>query len=373
LIRHRRGNGSESRTCAIGIVLALCLVSHDAAAQASAQQEETAAEPVTSAPEWIARLPLPVEPKALPAEPEGLCKDKPGGPAWLDRMQAGLYRGMCLTAARFDGFFGSARFNDEYQSTNGSLSVGALWDQRDGFDPALRFRLRMKLPQLSDRFNVFIGRVDPVEHVTEMRDDFDALPRQFGRQEDDAVLVGLGYSQPAHGNGYFDFDVGTELSLPLDPYVKGRYRIAVPFFEHNVLRLRETVFWQQSERAGVTSRIDVERLLGERFLVRWTGSGTWTQNTEGAEWLSSATLYQNLGAGRALAYQVGASGESDNDVPLQDYGFRLIFRRRIFRDWLILELRSSITWPRETLLETRERNLGVGAAVEMQFGERTQK
>jgi len=117
----------------------------------------------------------------------------------------------------------------------------------------------------------------------------------------------------------------------------------------------------------------VERLLGERFLVRWTGSGTWTQNTEGAEWLSSATLYQNLGGGRALAYQVGASGESDNDVPLQDYGFRLIFRRRIYRDWLILELRSSITWPRETLLETRERNLGVGAAVEMQFGERTQK
>ena len=88
------------------------------------------------------------------------------------------------------------------------------------------------------------------------------------------------------------------------------------------------------------------------------------------EWLSSVTLYQNLGHGRALAYQAGASGESDGEVPLKDYGLRLIFRRQIFREWLILELRSSITWPRETLLETRERNLGVGAAVEMQFGAR---
>ena len=58
---------------------------------------------------------------------------------------------MCLTSAKFDGFFGSARFNDEYQSTHGSVSVGALWDERDGLDPALRFRLRMQLPQLSDQ------------------------------------------------------------------------------------------------------------------------------------------------------------------------------------------------------------------------------
>jgi hypothetical protein len=358
---------------AIGAWLALGLVSRDAAAQVSGQHQDAAVEAAPAAPPGIAGLPLPVELKALPADPAGLCEDKPGGPAWLDRMQSGLYRTMCLAAARFDGFFGSARFNDEYQSTNGSLSVGTLWDQRDGFDPALRFRLRMKLPQLSNRFNVFIGRVDPVGHVTEMRDDFDTLPRQFGQQEDDAVLVGLDYSQPTHGKGYFDFDVGTELSLPLDPYVKARYRIAVPFFERNVLRLRETVFWQQSEQAGFTSRIDLERLLAEQFLVRWTGSGTWSQNTEGVEWLSSVTLFQNLGNGRALAYQVGASGESDAEVPLKDYGFRLIFRHRIFREWLILELRSSLTWPRETLLESRERNIGVGAAVEMQFGGREQQ
>jgi hypothetical protein len=89
------------------------------------------------------------------------------------------------------------------------------------------------------------------------------------------------------------------------------------------------------------------------------------------EWLSSVTLYQNLGEGRALAYQASASGESRRDVSLEDYGFRVIFRRRIFRDWLYLELRSSVTWPRETSQERRELDPGVGAAVEMQFGERT--
>jgi hypothetical protein len=358
------------RASIAAVALVFGSVGQHAGAQAPGQEEQPATGSDISVPSWISHLPVPIEPKGPSPEPPGLCEDKPGGIAWLDRMQAGLYRAMCLTSAKFDGFFGSARFNDEYQSTHGSVSVGALWDERDGLDPALRFRLRMQLPQLSDRFNVFIGRVDRDEHVTELRDDFDTLPRQFGQEADDEVLLGLGYSRPAHGIGDFDVDVGTELRFPLDPYVKGRYRITVPFFERNVLRLRETIFWQESERFGATTRFDLERLLEERFLMRWTASGTWSQNTDGVRWLSSATLFQNLGAGRALAYQLGASGESSRDVPLEDYGFRLIYRRSVLRDWLFLELRSGISWPRETLLETREPNLSFGAAVEMMFGER---
>ena len=57
-------------------------------------------------------------------------------------------------------------------------------------------------------------------------------------------------------------------------------------------------------------------------------------------------------------------------VEIGDYGLRVIFRRRIYREWLFLELRSSITWPRETLFERREANLGAGAAFELMFGER---
>jgi hypothetical protein len=225
------GNTASVRTLAwtASVVLALHVAGRDVRAQPPTQNEPAAAAPESEATSWTSRLPIPVEPKGPPAEPPGLCNDKPGGPAWLDRMQAGLYRGMCLTAARFDGFFGSARFDDEYQSTNGSLSVGALWDRRDGLDPVLRFHLRMQWPQLSERMNVFIGRVDREEHVTELPNDFDTLPRQFGKQEDDAVLLGLGYSQPAHGVGNFDFDIGTELGFPLDTYIKARYRLTLPF------------------------------------------------------------------------------------------------------------------------------------------------
>lgn len=329
------------------------------------------AENASSPIEWIRAFPLPVEPEFPLVDASELCRDKPHGPAWIDRMHDAFYRSMCFTAVWFDGFFGSARFDDEYQSTHGSFAVGALWDERDHWDPSVRFRVQMTLPQLSDRFSAFVGKVDPDEFVIEQRDDFDTLPRQFGREADDEVLFGLGYRQPGRRGGYFDAGVGTSLDAPDEPYVKGAYRIAIPMLERNLLHLRETVFWEESERFGATTRFDLDRLISDDFLARWTGSATVTQETEGVRWLSHVTLFQNLGIGRAISYQAGITAESEREVPITDYGLRVIYRRTIFdRDWLFLELRSNLTWPRESLFESREAVWGAGVAVEMMFGER---
>jgi hypothetical protein len=364
-----------STVCRCVVVAALGMSAIVGAVAAESPQEETPPpEPVRSTPTWVDLVPLPIEPKGLPPDATELCEDKAGGAAaWIDRMQAGVYKTMCLSAARFDGFFGNARFDDEYQATHGSLAVGAQWDERDQLDPSVRFRAHVRLPQMSERFSAFVGRVDPDEYVTELRDDFDTLPRQFGRDVDDAVLLGLGYRQPGRGGGHFDASVGARLDWPPEPYVKGTYRLALQFLERNLLRLQETIFWREDEHLGATTRADVERLLADDFLVRWTGSGTFTQETEGVRWYSTLTLYQNLGGGRAMAYEAGISGESDHEVEIADYGIRAIYRRRLNREWLFLELRSSITWPRETLLERRETNWGAGLALEMLFGERSRK
>ncbi len=363
---------SKWRPYVVAAVFGINAIGGVAAAQSTGEPSQSP-DPATSTPAWVDLVPIPVELKGPPADVSELCGDKPSGPAWLDRMQASLYRTMCLSTARFDGFFGNARFDDEYQATHGSLAVGALWDERDHWDPSVRFRAHVRLPQLSERFNAFVGRLDPDEYVTELRDDFDTLPRQFAREDDDAVLFGLGYRQPGRRGGNFDASVGAKLDWPVEPYVKGTYRLAQPFLDRNLVRLHETIFWKEGEGFGATTRLDLERLLTEDFLARWTGSGRFTEETKGVRWFSTVTLYQNLGNGRAFAYQAGISGESDHEVEVADYGLRVIYRRRIHLEWLFFELRSSITWPREALLERREPNWGAGVGLELMFGERTKK
>lgn len=368
-------NGIRSSGCAYLLAASLfapTTVFGAAAAQSSPGQspphEPESTTVVDATPAWLEAIPVkPEDPTTAVVE---LCRDKPGEPGWLSHMRAGLYRAMCSSAAWFDGFFGNARFDDEYEASHGSVAVGAAWDERDRWDPSLRFRADVYLPHLSDNFHAFVGRVDPKEYATELRDDFDALPRQFARKEDDAVLLGLGYGQPGRRGGYFGGGVGTKFRWPLEPYAKGTYRYARPFLDSNWVRLREVIFWEEEEHFGTTTRIDLERLLAEDDLARWTGSATLSERSQGVRWYSNLTLYHNLSNGRAIAYQAGIVGETDREVEIVDYGLRAIFRRRILHEWLFLELRSSITWPRETLAERRKSNLGAGVALELTFGER---
>jgi hypothetical protein len=48
----------------------------------------------------------------------------------------------------------------------------------------------------------------------------------------------------------------------------------------------------------------------------------------------------------------------------------LILRRQLTPEWLILELRGGVSWPRRKLTEDRDASPEVGIAFEMQFGQK---
>ena len=70
---------------------------------ATAQEGEANAAPAgeSAAVEWIRALPVPIEPAFPLTDASELCRDKPQGPASINRMQSALYRSMCSTAVWF--------------------------------------------------------------------------------------------------------------------------------------------------------------------------------------------------------------------------------------------------------------------------------
>jgi len=297
-------------------------------------------------------------------------RDRPDA-SMLERMRRRLTVTTCASSAWLDSLGGDQFRYDQYRATYGTISAGGLWSDYDGFDPRLRFRVRLQLPQWDERISAFAGRVGTDDYISDTEGDFEALPtRQFGTLEDEAVLVGLGYSSPERTGNDLDLGVGVRVDIPPDPYAQARYQVVRAFGQHYVFTARETVFWQNSEGFGTTTRMYLDRALSDTLLLRWTNLGKFTEETIGLEWYTQLTLFQSLNERTGLAYQLQTEGETDNEVQLTRHSARLILRRQLTWDWLFLEVRGGVSWPRRKVIEERKASPEIGVALEMQFGNR---
>ena len=318
---------------------------------------------------------LPANPSARPgrAKEEQTVKGNAAARQnWLDIAQERLYRSVWHSAMNIDRLFGTPGDDESaYQEASGSISPALLWNQVEGFESQLRFRASLPLPQLSDRFSAFVGRVNREEYVTERDEQSGAFRRQYGPIEDDQTLLGISYREPPREGGRFDAGAGVRVRFPLDPYVKGSYIYVLGSLEQLLLTFRETAFWQNSEELGTTTRLDLERIVQDKWLLRWTGSGTFSQETRGIRGYSAFTALRALSPRKALAFEMGFDGETENDVPLHDYGFKFAYRQQIYRPWLVVEYRTSLTWPKDDPAQDRRSSFGVGLGFEIMFGSQT--
>ena len=110
-------------------------------------------------------------------------------------------------------------------------------------------------------YTAFVGRFDPNEFITERDEPSGAIPRTYGPPTEDQTLLGIGYHQPDKQGSRFDAGAGIRLRSPLDPYIKGSYIFERGKSETGLFSVRETLFWQNSEGVGETTRLDLEKRI----------------------------------------------------------------------------------------------------------------
>jgi hypothetical protein len=350
----------RARRCG-GLLLAACL-------SAAAQDNP----PTSSAGPPAPAVEATVGDSGQQTEPNDPCDQFDGQfDSWLDRGQVGLYSTVCEAAAWFDGFFGDARYDTATGETYGRLSAGGFSDQRNGFNSRLRFRTRFAFPSLRKRGNFFVGRGNDDEVIENrgVSDQEEDLP-SISNDQDDSLFAGFGFNRYRGIERGLDFRVGAKLRAPPEPFVQAAYRYGVRFSDSNLLRFRPLAYWRLEEKFGATLSIDSDNYIGENLLLRWSNFGNVSEdpNIDGMAWGSTLSLFQAFSNRRALTYSLLYRGETLDPVRVKNYGYELRYRQRVLRDWLFVELATSMTWPRDTLLEQRRRNVGAGLTFEVYFG-----
>ena len=288
----------------------------------------------------------------------------------LDRTQQTVEGVVTSTAQTVDNIFGSAEVEEEATVTRGRLSVGGQWDQRDGLRERIRLKARFGLPAFNKRTSLLLGRGDVNDFVDGSSDDnIDTLPDRFNDFQDEDWLLGIGYSRDATLRRGWSFGAGVRMATPLEPFVRATYRWHKAFGEDWLWRVEPRLFVQNQRGAGISLQNVLDHVFSSTWLLRSYSIVVAEEEVEGLSWTTKLVAYQNQSKKHAFSYAVYATGETDYEVPRRDYGFEFRYRRQISREWLFVELLTYMNWPRDFLIEERERNIGVGIEFEMQFGD----
>ena len=291
----------------------------------------------------------------------------PDEEAGLDQFRREVFETVCESAAWFDGFFGSRRFDEEARRTHGRVGAQVVYDEHEGTEVDGVLKVRVDFPNVDERINAFLDRDDEEGFITGAEDDLGFLPTFFAREGSRDWLLGLGYQPVGSDRSSLDFDVGVEVETPLDPFVRARYRYYWLISDDNLLRARQSVYWTNQRDLGSATRIDFERPVSQTTLARWAGSIVFDSLTEGADWDTGVTIYHGFTDDSAIAWFIGIDGETGRDVPIENYGTIITYRQRMLREWFFGELITGVTWPRDTLEQERELAWQLGFGFEIQF------
>lgn len=306
----------------------------------------------------------PIEPVAE----QDLCDWHLEGQELQEQTQELVYGVSCHSFRWLDQLFGGEKDFPEEQ-VNGIWLLGFEYRQYDQFDFRGRFRVRATLPNLSDRWNVVVGRENEDEFVSDTAPGEQTLFNPgLSRDADNEWLLGLGHRKKNRRKG-LDYSVGVSGGFPISLYGKVQYYFNHEFTPQTDLRFRQTLFWRTDEGLGTTSRANLVHQFGVSDVIRWEGVATVSEDTEGMEWYAAQTWYHQLHGKNAISLQAFVRGETDEQVPLRDFGLNLIWRQPFTRDWMFLSMGPNITWPRTFLYEERELSLGFSMWIEMEFGD----
>jgi hypothetical protein len=306
------------------------------------------------------------QPKPLPDPPSAGDQNVPYH--WLDTTRSAVYNALWKSSRYVDSFFGAAKDDTVYQKFYGSIAPALLYTEYDQIRTHVRFNMNFPFPMANDRLHAFIGRFDPNEFITERSEPSGAIARTYGPATEDQTLLGIGYRQPDKQGSRFDAGAGVRLGFPMDPYLKGSFIYERGQSDTGLFSVRETLFWQNSEGAGETTRLDLERIFDSTWLARYTISGTRSQKSQGLRGYTSVLLLHGIADRRAIAFEAGADGQTEASVQLHDYGLKIGYRQGILRRWLIMEVRTSVDWPRDFIYQQRSASFGIGLAFEMLIG-----
>jgi hypothetical protein len=272
--------------------------------------------------------------------PEAGCPSSdPSKPTWADTSYRYVTTQGDSLAQWVDSFFAAPA--TEAESADSVLRVlGEYeWDEEEGSDQKIRLRGKVDLPRLGRRLSLVLSEDDDERS--------DVVPDRERKNSD----VGLQYRVAERARSRLYLSVGTNASLEFRSSL--RYRYDQPFGDRWNLRLTERVYFKEDDGFGTLTRSDLDFVIDEDRIVRWTSDVVYGEETDGAEWGSRLSFFARMNRKEAISTFAALSGQTDPQSWTGAYSLGARYRRNVFRPWVFVEVEPSRVWRKDDPWENR--------------------
>jgi len=304
---------------------------------------------------------LCVAPAFAANEPEAINpEDAPPvfGLGWLDSTQEIASNSANGLANRFDRFFGVQRSDIEAAYSSLRLTTINSWNNIDNIDSGVRLRGKVYLPRIDERISLIFSEEDG-DGTTYYTQNAASISQQ------NTTRMNLELNLREESNHRLFFRVGMRSNLK--GRVSMRYRYEPDPGKPTVNRLTQSVYFKDGVGFGSFSRYQLDHVLANESLLRWTNDVRFEESFTGAEYTSSLEYLILRSNQTAMSWYGRVNGvSSPGYVASYDLGLRL--RKNIYREWLYVELEPGFTWRKDSPLLDREGTPYVFLRFEMAIG-----
>jgi hypothetical protein len=260
---------------------------------------------------------------------------------WVDSSHAYATDQVQGLTAWMDNFFGDPTYDLETPDSLVRMEWRNTWDREDGHKARVRVRGKLHMPRISKRLNLLFNEEDGDELGADER-------------KENTDLVGLQYSLGELNRSRVDLtlDAGT---WDLRPGV--RYRNQGPIAKQMGYRFTQQLEYKDGEGFYSTTEVNLDRVLDENSLLRWSNRLIHGEETDGEEWQTILSLDQRQRPLHkkhqfVIGYFGAIEGVTDPDY-VQNYRMGMVFRRQVYRPFFFVELEPSYNLRRDSPEQSR--------------------
>lgn len=266
---------------------------------------------------------------------------------WMDHYHGQIEEDLHGTVAWFDRFFADELIGEADNTySSAQMTNDFRWDEEEGFEYRLRFRLRIRLPHLKGKWRLMIsGENQGDPNATRPEDP--GNPGLSPLATDRRASTELIYDFHRTRNTILFAGAGVRINVDPSVFVRTRLAYARELPWSVIGRFSLTPYWDSRDGFGETNELEFERPFGPLTLVYWNSSTNIDESRDGWYWATDLSVLRKLSPRSAITVGAGLRGATRPSDVVENYRVYARYRRNFLRSWLYYELEPDVNWPRE--------------------------